>query len=184
MKIAFGEVPFSNTQIEALERIAQAAGHETCRFGQAAHVTPEALEGYDAVLGFFSAESLKGLKSLRWVQVPSAGVDHLTDVLRFNHGTILTNSSGAYGITISEYMMAGILMMYRRMPAYMRNQKAHIWGESDSARTINGSVVTIAGLGDLGRNFAQKNACDGRNGTGRTAQRGNKTGLCRSAFSR
>lgn len=154
MRIAIGDVPFSQEQIAELERIARAAGCEVQRLSPDAPLSPEALRGFEVLLGFFPGNVLKGLEGLRWMQTPTAGIDFVSGALDPASGVVVTNSSGAYGVAIAEYLMMGVLMLYRQMPAYMNNQRAHAWREEGPSRTIAGALVTVLGLGDLGRSFA------------------------------
>ena len=155
MKLALAGVPFTSEHIDALTRLAARHGSELTCFASGSSLTPSALEDYDALLGFFPPNTVKALPRLRWVQTPSAGVDHLRGVIDPGR-TTLTNASGAFGIPIAEYLMAGLLMLYRRMPAYLNNQRVHIWHPEGSTRAIYGSVVTVVGMGDIGENFARR----------------------------
>ena len=155
MKLALASVPFTTEHIDALTRLAALHGSELTYYASGSSIPPSALEDYDALLGYFPPDSVKVLPRLRWVQTPSAGVDHLRGAIDPGR-TTLTNASGAFGIPIAEYMMAGLLMLYRRMPAYLKNQRARVWRPEGSTRAIYGSIVTVVGMGDIGENFARR----------------------------
>ena len=63
-------------------------------------------------------ERLEGLPRLRWAQILSAGYEKLDvdDVLR--RGIQLTNARDVYSIPIAEHVLAMLLMLCRRFPAY------------------------------------------------------------------
>jgi len=155
MKIAMANVSFSPEQVEALQHLAARHGSELVYFEAGTRLTNTQLEEFDALMGYYPPRLLPGLPRLRWMQVPSAGVDYL-------HGafdpekTILTNSSGAFGIVIAEYLMTGLMMLYRRMPAYLKNQRAHLWRSEGASQSVYGSLVTVVGLGDIGCSFAER----------------------------
>jgi len=155
MKFALANVPFTAEHIDALTRLAARYGSELTYFPPGSALTPSTLADCDALLGSFPPKTVKALPRLRWVQTPSAGVDHLRGAIDAGR-TTLTNASGAFGVPIAEYMTAGLLMLYRRMPAYLKNQWAHIWRAEGSTRAIFGSVVTVVGMGDIGENFARR----------------------------
>lgn len=66
------------------------------------------------------------------------------------------NASGAFGRTISEYVLGGILTMYRNFPAYREQQKQAVWRTVGAERTLYGRTVLILGTGDLGSNVAKR----------------------------
>jgi phosphoglycerate dehydrogenase-like enzyme len=148
-------VAFTPEQIEAFRRLAARYGSELTHYEAGTRLTREQLEEFDALMGYFPPELLKGLPRLRWMQIPSAGADHLPGAFDPER-TLLTNSSGAFGVVISEYLMAGLLMLYRKMPAYLKNQREHLWRGEGVSRSVYGSLVTVVGLGDIGGSFAER----------------------------
>ena len=69
---------------------------------------------------------------------------------------VLTNASGAYGITIAEHMICVLLMMMRRMPEYQALVAQRGWKIIGDIRSIYDSNVTIVGMGDIGSNFGRR----------------------------
>ena len=59
-------------------------------------------------------------KTLQWYSCAYAGVDPYCkdDGIFANPDCLLTNASGAYGVTISEHLVMVILMLLRQMPQY------------------------------------------------------------------
>lgn len=155
MRISMANVSFTPEQIEAFKRLAVQYGSELVSFEAGTRLTKGQLEEFDALLGYYPPELLPDLPRLRWMQVPSAGVDHLKgafDPVR----TILTNSSGAFGIVIGEYLTAGLLMLFKKIPAYLKNQREHLWRSEGTAQSVYGSLITVVGLGDIGGSFAER----------------------------
>lgn len=95
-------------------------------------------------------------EKLRWVQMTWAGTDVYTRRPGFPERVTLTNASGAFGRTISEYVLGGILTMYRNFPAYREQQKQAVWRTVGAERTLYGRTVLILGTGDLGSNVAKR----------------------------
>lgn len=156
MKIAFRHVPFSASQSAQLNTIARHAGYETVWL-EGNHVpTAQELMDCEVLMGYFPPELIAQLPFLKWVQTPAAGVERLCGIPYRNKNAVLTNCSGAFGIAISEYMLTGLLMLMRNMPAYINNQRMHLWKCEGLCRSIFGSNITVVGMGDIGRSFAAR----------------------------
>jgi len=155
MKIAMANVFFSPEQIEEFKRLAAEHGAGLVYFEHGTELMREDLLEFDALMGYFPPEILPGPERLRWMQVPSAGVERLKGAFDPKR-TLLTNSSGAFGIPIAEYLMAGLLILYRKMPAYLKNQREHLWRHEGSTKAIYNSLVTVVGMGDIGSSFAAR----------------------------
>lgn len=93
---------------------------------------------------------------LKWYCCSYAGVDPYQPPYRFPEGVLLTNSSGAYGVTISEHIMMTTLMLQRKMLDYARIVRDHSWSNDLSIRSIQGSRLTLLGTGDIGTTFAKR----------------------------
>ena len=73
--------------------------------------TPETLGDAEICIGEPRMELVERAECLRWVQMTWAGTDIYTRRAGFPENVMLTNASGAFGRTISEYVLAGILAM-------------------------------------------------------------------------
>lgn len=109
----------------------------------------------DAVLGNLPPRLLKDAKKLKWLQSSMAGTDvYLGGVLP--EGVKLTNVTGAFGLAISEHMVATVFALYKKLHLYRDNQNKSQWLDRGSVKQIEGSTVLTVGLGDIGGNFAKK----------------------------
>ena len=99
---------------------------------------------------------VKQAVNLKWFASYFAGVDPLLQpgVLRKN--ILLTNGSGAYGITIAEHMIMVSLMLLRRMPEYAAFVKNKEFRSDLMIGSLYGANVVICGTGDIGQSFAQR----------------------------
>ena len=95
---------------------------------------------------------------LKWFCCSSAGADPYckNDGIFANPDCLLTNSAGAYGATISEHLIMTLLMLMRRMPAYLQGGARHEWTAPMAMRSIQGSPITCLGTGDICTTFARK----------------------------
>lgn len=99
----------------------------------------------------------KAAPALRWMCCAFAGVEPFLAPGAFaNPGALLTNSSGAYGVTIAEHIVMVALEIMRRQPDYNRVVAARKWVRDLPIRSIRGSRVTLLGAGDIGREAATR----------------------------
>lgn len=133
------------------EQIRQAAPGAVLTVKQAGEVTQEDVHAADVIFGWPKKEWVTDAPRLRWVQLPSAGSDAFAGV---RLDVPLTKASGVFGIPISEWVVATMLMLTRNLHRYRDQQRAARWEELPGAREVYGSTVGIVGLGDLGREVA------------------------------
>lgn len=112
---------------------------------------------YEIFYGRCAPQTLKAAKNLKWYCCSFAGVDDLLDDELYPHpDVLLTNSSGAYGITIAEHVIMVALMLLRRMPEFEEFVRERHWQRELPMRSICGSSVTMIGTGDIGVNVARR----------------------------
>ena len=98
--------------------------------------------------------SLIGLGTdLKWVCSPFAGVDPLISVLE-GKDILLSNSSGAYGVTISEHIIMVTLELMRRRMEYINLIRDRIWENTLPIHSIQGARITLLGTGNIGQETA------------------------------
>ena len=114
------------------------------------------LKEAEVIIGEPSIGDLKNAEKLKWLQMTWAGTDIYTKSSDFPKNVILTNMSGVFGETISEYVIGAILTLYRNFPIYFRNQEKKIWKDMGSEKTLFGKTVLILGAGDIGTNIAKR----------------------------
>ena len=123
-------------------------------------ITEEHLDA-EAVYGFgfniMSAEKLRESKNLKWLSVTSAGVDFLMKPGLFaNEDLIITNSAGAYGVSIAEHIIAVSLMMMRKLTYHYASSIEGVWAPPVMQRSLKDSRITVWGTGDIGSSFAKR----------------------------
>ncbi len=140
--------------------------------------TPESMlphiEDYEIIYGHPAPEIVAKAKNLRWMCSDFAGIEkYLPDEVWPNPDCILSNSSGAYGPTISEHIIMVLLMLLRRMPEYEADLAKREWTFHAPIRSIIGSHFVLLGTGDIGSNTARRLKALGAS----------VTGVCRSGRS-
>ncbi|MBQ3424767.1 MAG: D-2-hydroxyacid dehydrogenase [Clostridia bacterium] len=117
-----------------------------------------AKEVADAEILFGPDQSLLPLaKQLRWLCVPSAGAEQYLDRRQYAcPEALLTNSAGAYGVTIAEHIVMTALMLMRRQMDYEQVVARRGWRRDLPVRSLHGSRITLLGTGDIGRTAAER----------------------------
>lgn len=116
----------------------------------------EWLRTAEIIIGEPEPELLHQLPALRWLQMTWAGADRYTQMEQFPPHVILTNMSGAYGVTIAEHAMGMLLALCRRLPAYGRQQAQGKWQDAGSEKALFGKHALVLGAGDLGTEIARR----------------------------
>ena len=113
---------------------------------------------YDAdIIYGFAPSIVKTSKKLKWLCVPWAGVDSLMVPGYFaNEECLLTNSAGAYGVSIAEHMIAVSLIMMRRIDEFMAETKNGLWLSPRPQKSLKDCRITVLGTGDIGTTFAKR----------------------------
>ena len=102
-----------------------------------------------------SAALAKNAPALRWLCTPSAGVNQfMGDHVFASPDAVLTNSSGAYGVTIAEHIVMLTLEALRRQKEYSAIVARREWKRDLPVRSIRDSRITLLGTGDIGREAA------------------------------
>jgi len=140
---------------ERIRKEAEGYGVETV-FPKTAEETEQALKEAEIILGQSGEYSRKAPK-LQWICTPSAGVDQFLGKDAFaNPGAMLTNSSGAYGVTIAEHVVMVTLEMMRRRSEYNEIVRERKWERELPIHSIRGSRITFLGTGDIGQECAKR----------------------------
>ena len=117
---------------------------------------PEEFSDCDVIYGFGMRNASEN-KNLKWLSVPSAGVDYLLKPGVFaNEDCLITNSSGAYGVTIAEHIIAVSLMMMRRLDYTYRESLKRNWSSPRPQRSLKDARILVLGTGDIGCCFARR----------------------------
>ena len=105
MKVIVLSRVLQDRHIEKIKKTAVEVGAAVC-FVENEEDIPDGFSDAEVLYGFGMGYARKN-PALKWLCVPSAGVDYLMDESAFaNEDCLLTNSSGAYGVTIAEHMIA------------------------------------------------------------------------------
>jgi phosphoglycerate dehydrogenase-like enzyme len=122
----------------------------------------EAAEGgCDVYFGFrVPDELMRRAPGLKWVQLLSAGADHiLRGLLGERANVAVTTASGIHSTPIAEYTIGSMLAWAHGFHITMRAQMRHEWKRNsqfmDSVDSMRGKTLGIIGYGSIGRETAR-----------------------------
>lgn len=144
-----------------------------------AATTEEALAAIPMAEGFFGKITpplLAASRELRWVQSPTASLEHYLFPELVDHPCVLTNMRGLFGDVIAEHVFGYILCFARNFLTYWRQQQQGHWepvgGEAERTSFVTGpgtvsaidrahlplagATLGIVGLGQIGGEIAKR----------------------------
>ena len=115
----------------------------------------------DAFIGDITPAEVRAGKHLQWVQVMSAGVEH---VLFLSGGSdlrdsriILTNNRIVQGPEIADHAMAMLLMLSRRLRKYVADDERERWDDAPfTGIELRGKTALVIGVGGIGMQIATR----------------------------
>ena len=110
----------------------------------------------EVIIGEPSCEELELAPRLKWLQITWSGADRYTKDPAFPAGVTLTSATGAFGVTISEHVLAGLLTLCRHLPAYRSYQQRGVHRMAAPEKLLFGGTALILGTGDIGTQVARR----------------------------
>lgn len=153
MKKIYTFIPLKTEHKKILE-----SSSSNCEFIHLGLIKPtlEQVKDANVIIGNIPVDILKNIPDLEFVQLNSADTNGYADNPDFPKNVALANASGAYGVAISECILAGILTLMKHIPSYIKNQSNHEWKDEGSVKSIYGSNILVLGLGDIGKEFSKR----------------------------
>src|SRR5262245_49215962 len=95
------------------------------------------IKGADAFFGKLTPPLLAASTKLRWVQSPTASLEHYLFPALVEHPCVLTNMRGLFSDVIADHVLGFVLMFARNFQHYFLHQLAHHWEPmgGEAART-------------------------------------------------
>lgn len=98
---------------------------------------------------------LERFTNLKWVQVSSAGTNHLPIADWKQKGLIITNARGVFSEPIAEWVILYTLMFYKDVTRHLEQQASRHWLRLEN-RELTNQTVLIIGTGSLGQAIAER----------------------------
>jgi phosphoglycerate dehydrogenase-like enzyme len=135
-----------------------------------------AIAGADAFFGKMTPELLGAATRLRWIQTPTASLEHYLFPALVEHPLTLTNMRGLFSDVIADHVMGYVLCFARNLHTYVRRQLEQryepVGGEEARSNFVSGPGVVstidlahphladqtmgIVGLGAIGSEIARR----------------------------
>ena len=166
---------------ERLDRIAAAAGPMTVvNADDEAHALRH-MPDADAFFGKITPRLLAAASRLRWVQAPTASLEHYLFPELVAHPCVLTNMRGLFSDVIADQVMGYVICFARNLHVYILQAAAGRWapvggeaarvGFASGPGTVNDidrahrhladATLGVVGLGAIGREVARRAAAFG-----------------------
>lgn len=107
---------------------------------------------FEAVIcgGLFLTTPIERFPALKCIQVTSAGLDRVPLDYCKAHGITVYNAGGVYSAPMAEFVLGGILQLYKESKFFAENQAAHRWEKHRGLRELSGKIACIIGTGSVG----------------------------------
>ena len=130
-------------------------GHEVV-FRSDPSACGDVLPGVQIIYAGDAASLIPEAPKLEWICTCWAGVEEYCRPGVIPDGVLLTNASGAYGVTLAEHAVMTTLMLLRHQMWFDDHMRAGQWTGPVEHGTIAGSRVTLLGAGDVGQRIAER----------------------------
>lgn len=110
----------------------------------------------NVLMGGLNEEQLRMAVNLKWVQSPSAGVEHYLNERFVRSSVLLTNAKGCYGPAIAEHVFGLLFGLTRGIAGQAVNMQSGTWGDPGPMQELRGLTMGIVGFGGIGRETARR----------------------------
>lgn len=174
-------VTYPGVEPDRLERIEGAcAPMAVANCGTEADAVREIADA-DAFFGKLTPGMLAAAQCLRWVQSPTASLEHYIFPELVEHPVVLTNMRGLFHDNIADHVLGCMLCFARNLHVYIRQQQRAEWRPYGGAKegqafssgpavttavdlahtTLAGATLGVVGLGSIGSEIARRGICLG-----------------------
>lgn len=184
--------PVDELRLQKISAAAQPMSVVNCEAPEAAR---EEIADADAFFGKLTPELLAAAGKLRWVQSPTASLEHYVFDALVEHPCTLTNMRGLFSDVIADQVFGYILCFSRNLLTYIRRQHEARWdpvggeggrpsfaagpgevGSIDRAhRCLSDLTLGVLGLGHIGQEVARRGSVFGMRVVAVDSDRGEPT---------
>lgn len=161
---------------DRLQRVVAAAGTMEVVNAPDEAAALTAIADADGFFGKLTPKLLAAARKLRWVQSPTASLEHYVFPELIEHPLTLTNMRGLFSDVIADHVMGYVISFARNFHVYIRQQLEARWapvgGEEERSGFLTGpgiataidrahrhladSTMGVVGLGNIGAEVARR----------------------------
>ena len=173
--------PLEAARLEEIRALARRAGNLSVVNAESEAEAAAEIVDAEGFFGKITPSLLVSARSLRWVQAPTASLEHYMFPELVEHSCQLTNMRGLYSDMIGDQVLGYIICFARKLHFYIRNQMESRWeaagGEAARSQFFLGpgksspidlahihlgdATLGIVGLGGIGTEIARRAAACG-----------------------
>ena len=167
--------------IDRLQRLREVAGSLEIINCQDAAQAREMIHDAEGFFGKLTPELLSNARRLRWVQSPTASLEHYLFPELIEHPCVLTNMRGLFSDVIADHVFGFVLCFARQLHTYIRRQTCSEWtpvgGETERSlfslgpatvseidrrhQHLSDMTLGVVGAGEIGREVLRRAAAFG-----------------------
>lgn len=117
--------------------------------------TDSQLQQADVIFGNPKPEKISGLNKLKLLQLSTAGSDFYDGEGVLPANCTVISASGAYGVAVSEHMLALTIAFCKKLHLYRDNQRQSLWKDEGEVLSLSAMKVLVLGAGDIGSHYAR-----------------------------
>lgn len=149
-----GSFTYTESQLEALASL----GYHITFVQDECQPLEIEVENLDAVVcnSLFQNNDISRFKSLKFIQLTSAGRDRVPVEYIREKGICLETARGVYSIPIAEWVLGKILEIYKHSGTFYVSQQKKTWHKERGLMELTGKTVAILGFGSIGMETARR----------------------------
>jgi phosphoglycerate dehydrogenase-like enzyme len=149
---------FTDAQIERVRALSSrlVVAQKSVKEGADFSDTSALFDGDEEIFyGMIPPRDLSRALRLKWVQLHSAGINHLTNHPILQSDVLVTTASGIHATPIGEFAIALMLALARKIPTMTRKQDHAEWPKGKwnllLGTELRGKTLGVVGYGSIGR---------------------------------
>ena len=119
--------PVEAARLEKIVEVARRAGNLSVSNVESEGEAAREIVDAEGLFGKITPPLLTSARSLRWVQAPTASLEHYMFPELAEHECVLTNMRGLYSDMIGDHVLGYIICFARKLHFYFRNQMESRW---------------------------------------------------------
>ncbi|MBU5426295.1 phosphoglycerate dehydrogenase [Tissierella pigra] len=145
---------YAEEEIKKLEKL----GYDIIFRDERDLIFSDNIKDIDLIVCFnpFNKIDISLFPNLKWIQLSSAGINHVPIDKILSQNIILTNNRGGYSIPIAEWIVLKILEMIKNTKEFYNKQNKKTWKIDTSLMELQGKTIGFIGTGSIASEAAKR----------------------------